>query len=100
MTATLEQYGTPDTGSGYRTVASRVQEWALTRPDAVAMREKDFGIWQEYTWRDVWELTLDAAHGLLALGVEPGDRVSVHSEDRELVERFLDGMTEGRGAEA
>ena len=25
---------------------------------------------------------LDAAHALLALGVEPGDRVSIHSEDR------------------
>ncbi len=82
MTATLEQHGTPHTGSGFRTVTSRVQEWASTRSDAVAMREKDFGIWQEYTWQDVWDLTVDAAHGLLALGVGPGDRVSIHSEDR------------------
>ncbi|MDQ3351701.1 MAG: AMP-binding protein, partial [Actinomycetota bacterium] len=29
-----------------------------------------------------WELILDAAHGLLALGADVGDRVSVHSEDR------------------
>ena len=29
-----------------------------------------------------WELVLDAAHGLLALGVDVGDRVSIHSEDR------------------
>ncbi len=46
------------------------------------MREKDFGIWQEYTWGEVWEQVEVAAHGLLALGVEPGDRVSIHSEDR------------------
>lgn len=46
------------------------------------MREKDFGIWREYSWDQTWELILDAAHGLLALGVQPGDRVSIHSEDR------------------
>ncbi|MEX1279216.1 MAG: AMP-binding protein [Acidimicrobiia bacterium] len=69
-------------GTGYRTVAARVREWAEQRPDSVAMREKDFGIWQEITWLDFWELVQDAAHGLLALGVEPGDRISIHSEDR------------------
>ena len=46
------------------------------------MREKDLGIWQELTWDHVWNDVLDAAHALLALGIEPGDRVSIHSEDR------------------
>jgi long-chain acyl-CoA synthetase len=46
------------------------------------MREKDFGIWQEYSWARTWELILDAAHGLLALGIEVGDRVSIQAEDR------------------
>jgi long-subunit acyl-CoA synthetase (AMP-forming) len=32
--------------------------------------------------RQFWDLVELAAHGLLALGVEPGDRVSIHSEDR------------------
>ena len=64
------------------TVASLARDWAQRAPDQVAMREKDFGIWQEYTWGEVWELIHDAAHGLLALGHEVGDRVSIHSEDR------------------
>jgi len=68
--------------TGYRTVAARAREWAETTPDRVAMREKEFGIWQEITWHQMWELVLDAAHGLLALGVRPGDRVCIHSEDR------------------
>ena len=46
------------------------------------MRDKDFGIWKEMAWSEVWDTVLDAAHGLLALGVETGDRVSIHSEDR------------------
>ncbi len=46
------------------------------------MREKDFGIWQEYTWGDTWDLISAAAHGLLALGHKVGDRVAIHSEDR------------------
>ncbi len=46
------------------------------------MRDKDFGIWQERTWSMLWDEILVAAHGLLALGVEKGDIVSIHSEDR------------------
>ncbi|HEY7824958.1 MAG TPA: AMP-binding protein, partial [Acidimicrobiia bacterium] len=34
------------------------------------------------TWAELWERIRLAAHGLLALGVEQGDRVSIHSEDR------------------
>ncbi|MDG2908630.1 MAG: AMP-binding protein [Acidimicrobiales bacterium] len=64
------------------TVASMVRDWAQRAPAQVVMREKDFGIWQEYTWERTWELVQDAAHGLLALGVEVGDRVSIQSEDR------------------
>ncbi|MBA3604789.1 MAG: AMP-binding protein [Acidimicrobiia bacterium] len=56
--------------------------WAQRAPHQVAMREKDFGIWREYTWDETWNTVLDAAHGLLAIGVDVGDRVSIHSEDR------------------
>jgi len=65
-----------------KTVASLARDWAERAPDQIAMREKDFGIWQEYTWASTWELVEVAAHGLLALGVDVGDRVAVHSEDR------------------
>jgi long-chain acyl-CoA synthetase len=46
------------------------------------MREKDFGIWQEVTWAQYWDTVVTAGHALLALGVQPGDRVAVHSENR------------------
>ncbi len=82
MTATLDHPEAAAAGTGYPTVASRVRDWAALSPHAIALREKDYGIWQEYTWAQLWNLVQDAAHGLLALGVGPGDRVSIHSEDR------------------
>ena len=41
--------------AGFATVASRARDWAERTPHRVAMREKDLGIWQEYTWAEVWE---------------------------------------------
>jgi long-chain acyl-CoA synthetase len=82
MTTLAERLDVPASGTGYRTVAAMVAEWAEKTPDSVAMREKDFGIWQEITWSQFYESVLHAAHGLLALGVREGDRVSIQSEDR------------------
>lgn len=64
------------------TLASRVAGWASVRPDQVAMRHKQLGIWQEVTWASYWDTVQTVAHGLLDLGIEPGDRVAVHSENR------------------
>ena len=68
--------------AGAITVASLARDWARRSPRQVALREKDFGIWQEYTWAETWDLVETAAHGLLELGLEVGDRVAIHSEDR------------------
>ena len=57
-------------GDAVTTVASLARGWAQRSPKQVSMREKDFGIWREYTWEQTWELIEDAAHGLLALGVD------------------------------
>ena len=64
------------------TVASRLRDWAGHRPQNVALRDKQLGIWREITFVEYWESVLTVAHALLALGVEPGDRVAVHSENR------------------
>ena len=64
------------------TVVTRVRDRALRTPDRIAMREKDHGIWQEVTWDRYWDRVELVGHALLALGVEPGDRVAIHSENR------------------
>ncbi|MGI9585535.1 MAG: AMP-binding protein, partial [Acidimicrobiia bacterium] len=64
------------------TVASRIQHRARTTPDVVALRQKSLGIWQEITWSDYWHRIEAVAYALMALGVERGDRVAIHSENR------------------
>jgi long-chain acyl-CoA synthetase len=82
MTTVLERADAPTADVGFMTPPAHVRQWAETSPDQIAMREKDFGIWQEITWSEYWQTVVEAAHGLLALGVYEGDRVSIHSEDR------------------
>jgi long-chain acyl-CoA synthetase len=50
-----------------------------TRP---AMREKDLGIWQPYSWRRYWEEARDFAAGLAAHGFKAGDKLAVIGENR------------------
>ena len=48
--------------------------------DKVALREKDFGIWNEYTWADWGERARLVGNGLKALGLARGDVCSVAAE--------------------
>jgi long-chain acyl-CoA synthetase len=43
----------------------------------VAIRDKDFGLWQEYTWKDSYEKVKYFCLGLTSLGLEPEDKVAV-----------------------
>ena len=47
-----------------------------------AIREKDRGIWQTYTWRDYHAHVRDTALGLAALGFARGDTLSVIGDNR------------------
>jgi long-chain acyl-CoA synthetase len=60
-----------------KTVPQLFLERAAERPDVVALRYKDFGLYQEATWRRYREEVEAFAHGLRALGVVPGDRIAI-----------------------
>lgn len=47
-----------------------------------AFREKEFGIWQSWTWAEAHDETRALAMGLLALGLKPGDFVAVVGRNR------------------
>jgi long-chain acyl-CoA synthetase len=55
---------------------------AEATPDRPALREKDLGIWQSYSWRRYWEEVRDLALGLAAAGFGAGDKLSVIGENR------------------
>ena len=55
---------------------------ARARPRVVALREKDLGIWQEYTWRQYFDEVLALAAGLDALGFAEGDALIVLGDNR------------------
>ena len=47
-----------------------------------AIREKDRGIWQSWTWREYHDQVRELALGLAALGFRRGDRLSVIGDNR------------------
>jgi long-chain acyl-CoA synthetase len=55
---------------------------AAERGARPASREKEFGVWQSWTWRDVAEETRALALGLRALGAAPGDKIAIIGSNR------------------
>ncbi|HKD43681.1 MAG TPA: AMP-binding protein [Myxococcaceae bacterium] len=67
----------------------------------VALREKEFGIWQSFTWNEYQERVRDFSLGLLELGMQPGDKVAIIGDNRpewifsELAAQSLGGAAVG-----
>lgn len=55
---------------------------AVHRRDLPAMREKDLGIWQSWTWGEVAGRVRDMAGGLAALGFRRGDKLAIVGDNR------------------
>jgi len=50
--------------------------------DRVALRRKDYGIWNRVSWKQYGQKVREAAGGLLAIGLEPEDRVAILGDNR------------------
>jgi len=55
---------------------------AVRYRDAPATREKEFGIWQSWTWHDLSEDVQDLACGLAELGFQRGDKIAIIGDNR------------------
>jgi long-chain acyl-CoA synthetase len=64
------------------TLPELLLQHARERPDAPAIREKRRGRWHELSWHDYADRVARVAQGLRDLGVQPGDRVAIHGENR------------------
>ena len=57
-------------------------EHAKARPDAPALREKEYGIWQSLSWADLATLVRELACGLAQAGLQRGQHIVVVAENR------------------
>ncbi len=65
-----------------QTVPTEFVKTVQGQADQVALRWKDGDAWQELTWRQVGEQVAQAAAGLRALGLGPGDRMVIMMRNR------------------
>ena len=68
---------------GHTTVPGLFWHRVTTKPDKVAMREKDRGIWKAYTWGQYGEAAKAIGSGLIALGLQPGERAAILSDNNK-----------------
>lgn len=54
----------------------------LRKPKSVAFREKDLGIWNEYTWHDYLTLVSKVAYYFEKCGIKAGDTVAIVGDNK------------------
>jgi long-chain acyl-CoA synthetase len=70
------------TSLDYTNIADIVFRNAANRPEHVAIRRRDGSRWTDVTDRAFADEVMSVAKGLVASGIEPGDRVAVMSKTR------------------
>ncbi len=55
---------------------------AAVRGDKTAMREKEYGIWQAWTWSEMKDEILALANGLASIGLKRGDKLGIIGANR------------------
>lgn len=64
------------------TLTQMLRAHARERPHTLALRQKDFGIWQAYSWQQYYQRARHFGLGLKALGLSEGGHVAIISENR------------------
>lgn len=64
------------------TLPQMLRQRAQQQPNGIAIRQKDFGIWNPISWDDYYRRAGHFGLGLCALGVQPGGHIGVISENR------------------
>jgi long-chain acyl-CoA synthetase len=74
------------TSQAYDSPLDTFPKWLINRahlhPAKIAMREKDLGIWQEWSWSRVLDEVRAFACGLAAQGFNRGDKVAIIGDNR------------------
>jgi len=68
-------------------LAAYLRRNALIWGDKVAIRQKDYGIWREYTWTQVYEMAKHFGLGILSLGIKRTDKACILGDNE--VETYI-----------
>ena len=68
---------------GHATVPGLFWHRVTTKPDKIALREKNRGIWKAYTWGQYDEAAKAIGSGLIALGLQPGEHAAILSDNNK-----------------
>lgn len=63
----------------FDTVPNMFWHFVEQRRDATMMRQKEFGVWQAYSYQQVGDIVEEIAAGMICLGFEPGQVIAVLS---------------------
>ncbi len=74
--------GRPSFKPAELTLPQMLRERAQSTPDEIAIRQKDFGIWNPYSWNTYWQRACHVGLGMHALGLAEGGHVGIISENR------------------
>ena len=81
MAATTETTTAVDLGTGADTLAEMFTE-AVRKHDGTAFRQYLNGRWQDVSFEELGETVREIAKGLVAIGIEPEDRVAILADTR------------------
>ena len=73
----MEAGTTPAHGTGSTTIADLCVRAAEQFADQVAIKHKVDGVWRDVTFAQVGEIVQEIGLGLIALGLQPGERVAI-----------------------
>ncbi len=74
--------GEPQGSTDLDTFPKLLRANARERADLAASREKEFGIWQSWSWKEVADETRALALGLVKLGLKPGESMAIIGANR------------------
>ncbi|MFG6079617.1 AMP-binding protein [Paracoccus litorisediminis] len=70
--------------AGLRSIPALLARNAAQFGNRAAYREKEFGIWQSWTWAETSRQIRDIALGFLVLGLKPGEHVAIIGRNRPM----------------
>ena len=79
---TMQEIFNEITANGGLTPSRKVKEIAERFPEKIAFRNKEFGIWNQISYKEFWNQAQYVGHALKYYGVGEKDKVAVHSENR------------------